>query len=265
MDSQERHELRENDLAEFFKNFGEWWSNYGVKLLLIVLVFAVAFAGWRLYRAQVETSHEMAWSDLAGTTEPASFARVAGEYGDPAVKMLAALRGADLYRQQAVQGWGEAGAEPTAGLEQAEALYKQVVEGAQHPVYRINALLGLAAVAETRQNWEAADQYYAQALTAAEGEFPGLGQLAAQRRSLLDDLQKPITLAPAAAAPTPAEGAGEQPAAGEGAASESLLAPTLMAPATGEGEAAPAEQTGTEPAAGADVEGAPAAAETAAE
>ena len=70
MDTQHRHELKENDLAEFLENFGEWWNKHGTVAMLILLFLVGGFLGYRLLRARAIDQREAAWRDLANTTKP---------------------------------------------------------------------------------------------------------------------------------------------------------------------------------------------------
>ncbi|MEX0655013.1 MAG: hypothetical protein WD534_00520 [Phycisphaeraceae bacterium] len=214
MDSEERHELKENDLAEFFSNFGHWWENYGNVVLLVLVIAAGSFAGYRLYSAWSTEAHEMAFADLAATTTAAGYSDIAEEHRHPTVQALAYLRGGDAAMDQAVRPRETAEAEDTSeeadaagmsraqALDRAEAMYRRAQETARQPVFRVNALLGLAQVAETRGQWDQATRYYQQAEeAAAAAELPGLANQARQRHALVERLQQPVVFAPASAAP----------------------------------------------------------------
>lgn len=246
MDSEHRHELKENDLRESLENWRETWNKYGTPITLVILLAVLAFAGTRLYDYYTTTKHEDAWSDYAATGSPQGMAEVAEDHSLPAVKMLALLRGGDLYLEEAVfppasersgvspAGDGETGdtgddaggdpeddpeddpegdPPPEAGagevdpaaarnqrLDRAEAMYRRVVDEAEHDAFRANALLGLAQVAETREQWDAARGYYDRAEALAdEADLPEVASLAAHRRGMLDKLQQPVTIVDAPA------------------------------------------------------------------
>ncbi|MFW6058662.1 MAG: tetratricopeptide repeat protein [Phycisphaeraceae bacterium] len=251
MDSEERHELKENDLAEFFRNFGEWWSQYGNYVLIVVILLAAGITGYNFYHSRVTQRHEQAWTDLAVATSPEGFAQVAEAHDDPVVQALAQLRAADLYRRRAIgryepieqpdvtldeqgtldglEGETEAQADPAEDLAQAAALYQRVLEqDAQRvpTVYRVNALLGLGAVLESEKNWDDAREQYDRAAELAGEALPQLAAQARQRRELLDELRRPIAFAPESDAPdtgatgpanVPGLPAGVAPAPGAGA------------------------------------------------
>ena len=231
MDTEERHELKENDLAEFFRNFGEWWSKHGNTVLIILIIVLGGITAYRFYSSSTYERHQDAWTDLANATGPEGYVQVARMHDVPAVQTLANLRGADLFRLRAIGRYepptsGEqaqtdseaAAADATAGsdsdssspppsadLEQAAALYQRVLEAepSQTPTaYRVNALLGLGSVAESRKAWEEAQQHYEKAIDLADDSLPALAQQAMRRRDLLNELQRPIVFATQPAQPT---------------------------------------------------------------
>ena len=65
MDSKGRHELKDNDLAEFLENFGDFWSRHGNGIMVAVTLFLVVWIGLRYYNSTQAQSHENAWADLA--------------------------------------------------------------------------------------------------------------------------------------------------------------------------------------------------------
>ncbi len=221
MDSQERHELKENDLERFLTHFGEWWSQYGVSTLAIIAAIAAVFAGYQLINKWRVEAHENAWAELALQTSPESYRRVAESYSDPVVQSLAYLRGGDLFLEKALAptGSGESGAaepdadaadgpaaNPPAGaassgtpLDDAAWMYEQAIAASDHRVYRLNAMLGLAAVAESRRDWQGARERYEQVIREAGDEFPAIAAQAERRLGLLESVSRPIVLSDAPA------------------------------------------------------------------
>lgn len=241
MDSQHRHELKENDLAEALTNWRDVWDKYGTPLTLAILVVVLVFAGYRLFGYYQTTTHETAWSDLAATASPEGMAEVADDHGVKPVQLLALLQGADLYLNEAVfppeiadaaavgdredgdngdtgdEGAGsDNGADADASslgvdaerveqrLSRAETMYQRVLDLAEAEVFRANALLGLASVAESRERWDEAASFYDRAKAEAEaGELPELGRIAEHRKSMLDKLKLPVAIVEAPEEPAP--------------------------------------------------------------
>ena len=145
---------------------------------------------------------------MAGSTTPQGYQLVAQSHDDPAVQAIALLRGADLLLSEAVEGRSasDEALSPAEALPQAATMYQQVADSKAAPVYRVNALLGLAAVLESQQQFEQAEQAYNQAAELAEQA--NLIDLAGQvqaRLALLPELAKPVIFAEQPAATQPAE------------------------------------------------------------
>ena len=169
MDSEERHELQENDLAAFFKNFGEFWNQYGTWIVATVAAVALVFAGYNLITSQIETARQNAWLDLYGSVSYESYQLVAEEHsGKPAVVAAANLRGADLLLAQANEPTRVTRTSPTTSgllnrdeaLATAESMYQAAYDAAPDVLFRLNALEGLGVVAESRYDLDAARQRY---------------------------------------------------------------------------------------------------------
>ncbi|MCC6679296.1 MAG: hypothetical protein IT445_00185 [Phycisphaeraceae bacterium] len=199
MDPDHKHELKENDLEQFLANFGQWRKKYGASTLLWVMLIVLALVGYNLYASIRSTSHDNAWGDLAATSTPAGFMRVAEEHGNKAVTMLALLRGGDAALSTVLSPpTGDEKFNAEDALNQAENAYQQVVQTADSPLFKINGLLGLAAVTECRSQWDEAAKLYDQAIELAKNGYPDLGQRAEHRKSMLGRLSEPIVFAPPA-------------------------------------------------------------------
>ena len=267
MDSEHRHELQENDLRESLSNWRELWSKYGTPITVAVLVVVVAFAGYRLYGTYTSSKREAAWQELAQTSSPEGLAQVAEQHSIKAVRMLALLRAADLHLEQAIfvaepaAGEGEDGdngesavqalrpaeiEEQKQRLTRAETMYQRVLEEAEAAEFRVNALLGLAAVAESREQWDAASDRYTQAQELGEqGELPRIVAIADHRRNLLDKLRLPVAIVDA---PEPADGGAGEGEFGEGTTDELIDVPNLLEQPGDETATEPADESGAGPA-----------------
>jgi len=197
MDSEHRHELKENDLADFLAHFGQWWAKHGTKLLTVVLVLAVAFTGKRWYDMRTVAAKENAWRDLAETTSPEGYRSVALTHPNAAVRALAYLRGADLLLANTAVGDDSDLAETSQTLDSAALMYEQVINDRQtHLVYKLNAQLGLAAVAEGGRDWDAARQHYQSVIDQAGTQYTTIAKQAQARAAMLDRLEKPVVFGP---------------------------------------------------------------------
>jgi predicted negative regulator of RcsB-dependent stress response len=250
MDAKERHELKDNDLAEFLQNFGEFWNKHGNSISVAILVVLVAWIGLRFYNNMQATNHENAWADLASTSTPSGYRERAREdTGFGAIQEIALLRGAEQYHQQAIDLDNESST-PAPGmmsvedsLKNAEAMYQQVLDSKSDPVFLANAAVGLANVAETRGDFDAAEKHWTQAEKIATDAK--LGAIAAQakvRLGMLDELKQPIVFGNTveAAPVTPDDTASEAPDSSATDSAAEADAPTAPSEAS-EPAAAPAD------------------------
>jgi hypothetical protein len=214
MDSQHRHELQENDLQRFILHFRAWWDLYWRPIVLAISLVALVFMARRFLIERGQLARENAQVDLATISNPEAAKAVARSYDDPVIKAQALLTGGDLSLQRAIN---PAAAEPTREggttttapaptspatlLKNAQEMYKSVLALSDvSPVFFANARLGLAAVAEGQADWPEAKAQYQQTIKLAEKDYPVIAAQARARLEALDNLQKPVTFAPASPA-----------------------------------------------------------------
>ncbi|MCC7146885.1 MAG: tetratricopeptide repeat protein [Phycisphaeraceae bacterium] len=218
MDSEHRHDLKENDLAEFVRHFGQFWEKWGNTLLMGVLVVLLVVVANQYWRDRTVRLREEAWGQLHEETSPAGLKDLAENTGNKTVKALASLQAADLL----MSGNGADQAGPTTApavkteeqkqqdLADAEQLYQAVLDQAEvGEVIRLNARLGLASVAEAKKSWDQARKLYQQVIADAEAaKQEGLAIQARGRLAMLDRLSEPMPFAPE---PVAADTAATQP------------------------------------------------------
>jgi len=202
LDTQHRHELKENDLAESLRNISVFWQQWGNSLLMAVLLCLLILLGYQFFTNRTARIHEESWSALLYETSPAGLRAVAETNSDPSVQALARLQAAELLLLKVAEP-ASATQPSTAGqIEEAESLLKAVADQpGLSPVYRLNALLGLAAVAEDRQQWAEAARIYQQVAQEAGSRLSAIASRAEQRRQVLDQLAQPVTFATTQPAP----------------------------------------------------------------
>lgn len=259
MDTEHRHELKENDLAVFLSNFGEWWGKYGRHALILILIVVAVILFMRFTKSRSELRHESDWSRLATTTSPDVFYRLAEEMTDPAAAALANIRGAAAYNDRVThpslvatpdESGGTAGTDADATpdttgvnstdkdavfLDRAERMLKRVLEDERVPeLYKLNALMVLAAVKENRGDFDAARQTYEELASRAKNVGQTALQDQAQLQSqMVDRLRTPIVFGPE---PEPVTGVkfdtppvtAEQPSPANGDAAITLPGSTLV-------------------------------------
>lgn len=210
MDSQHRHDLEENDLQEFFLNFRDWWERWGTTVMIVITVLCVAGAVYVVLHQRSKQAYQSAWNDLGNSTSPQTLEKVASKYSQKTVKILASLRSGDLYLAQylspasasAAASQPSPEASPKADLDHAEAMYHHVLTLADQPIYKLNALMGLANVAENRRLWSEAKNYYQEVERLGHrAGFANFVEEAKTRIDRLPQIQKPLVFAPPATQP----------------------------------------------------------------
>lgn len=210
MDSEERHDLKTNDLQDFIENFGDFWGKWGNTLLTAVAVVIIIFAGSRIYGDWTAQAREVAWTDLAGATSPQAADLVASDHsGNTTVRILATLKAADLYLYEASRPAPaentaapiDAGGDPIENqrkdmLEKAETRYNTVLQMDAPIIVQINAELGLASVSEGRQEWDLAKTHYENAAKLAGDRYVTLKTLTEQKLERLPQLSRNIVFGP---------------------------------------------------------------------
>ncbi|WP_428386263.1 hypothetical protein [Mucisphaera sp.] len=181
-----------------------WWTNLQVlytkhrnKIAAGLFIAAAVFAGLSFYNERQRQVREDAWGRLATATSPASFRNVAEDHADRDVAPLASLYAADLLMAEVngLRQADEAGADVEGSLAEAGRLYQQALDSSEHPLVEINARLGLASVAESRQAWDEAVRQYEAVKTLAGERFPFLTTMAEQRLAVVPQLREGVVIA----------------------------------------------------------------------
>jgi hypothetical protein len=233
MKSERRHQLQQNSLARSLENLPKMGRESGSKLLLgvvtvLLIIVLVRFylnnrqqkrdqVAMQLANARVEltnlrgenmrpeandkvaTLRDKVFKDLdnaveevlQAASEPAEIAQARNIRGDAYLQMatVGQATGATTQPEQA------GARKPGELLDEAARNYGQVLESRNGvPSTEIaNAMFGLAAVAESRGEWDKARGQYDAIV--ADGSIPqAFHDYAQLRRSLLDNIKKPIVL-----------------------------------------------------------------------
>lgn len=159
MDSERRHELETNDLKEFLDNFKDFWDKHGNKVLIVLCVGALAYAGPRYYSQWKEGKANEAANALTAATTPDQLLAVADEHD--MVRDEATRRAADLLLgtlREAKIGVDDQAAEKT--LSRAESAYTALAQRGSTVPYQLIGNEGLAKIAVMKGEWEAAESAY---------------------------------------------------------------------------------------------------------
>lgn len=209
METQHRHDLKRNDLEEFFYHFGSWWNQHGMKIFLWILVCGALFVVGRWYLQRESLELEEAYTQKEMASSPGGKLDVATRFEHlPGLAGMCLLEAADLNAGQALFGDSGPGIEPAKqeeqrqeSLKQASSLYAEVIALNQSPLQVFRARFGLAAVHESLGNFEAAAGEYAKIEKEAADQWPSLAAQAQACARTIPDLLQPVVLAP----PKPAE------------------------------------------------------------
>lgn len=217
MDSKQRHELQENDLANMLTgaksvwNDKEWWTRYGNYILLVLLLVSAAFLAKKWADSRTAAVNEQKWADLGLANSPESFDGIASSYSDSVVKSLALLRAGDLLAQRAAAGESiittvagldgtdakKVTTDPAKDAQDAVLRYQDVINMTTvQPLVRFNALMGLASVYEDLGEWAKAKATYEQVAKEGKEISPIIAVRAKNRLEILPRLNEPVVFAP---------------------------------------------------------------------
>ncbi len=200
----------------------EWLKTSGVNYLLVILVVIIVARGFLWWGERRERIRDQAWADLASTDLAPSLESLADRVqGIDSVAELALLRACRLYlrdvlRDESLELTPETPTltdpstdqpdtpepepkeqprmserERTETLDRMERLYRRVLDSTASAGKEINgkqglqleAMFGLAAVAEMRGDFTAADEWFTRIESEAAERFPELAKVAAAWRA----------------------------------------------------------------------------------
>jgi len=197
----EHHHEHASDWQRFVEGAKKLWDDHGRNILLVVLAVALVLTGYNWYRQNQLIQHEQAWSGLAEASTPESLEALAAETDSPVVTAIAKLRAADLLLAEAGRAQrgevevveGATPRDPQDMISNAGRLYGDVVESkAAHELIRLNARVGLAAVAEAEGRYDQARELWSQVAEAAGSRYDTIAAQASERREMLALLEHPI-------------------------------------------------------------------------
>lgn len=200
--------IRATDLTESRVNeeFVTWLRTKGLNWLLLVLVAILAWMGWNLWQQRAAERRDAAWLELGEAALPVSLDEVAARHaGIDSVAVLAQISAGDRYLSS-VQSGLRFDREPDQPdyrlspedrglfLGNAEIAYRKAIDllgdraaiGMRAPLL-IAALVGCAAVEESRGDLEATAALLAEASEIAGERYPIVNRWATQR---LEELPK---------------------------------------------------------------------------
>lgn len=181
------------EFSNFFKDVAAFWERFGTLFVGVLAVAALIFAGYNLITKRAIAAKQNAWIDLYGSASPESLQLVVDTTKSPVVKTVANLRAGDLLIAES----------RTADQDDAQAIlgkaadhYQAAFDGSPHTLYKLNALDGLAVVAESNFETEKARGHYEEIKKLATDQFPYWVSIADRRLSLLTEIAEPVVFAP---------------------------------------------------------------------
>lgn len=232
MKSEHRHELQTNTLASFMNDLPQTLQKHSSKILTVaaIILLVVAYNNYRknqreTTRLEVQNAMSNAWNsldELRSGSPSSTPAQIEGKIRSSVQKVLddadpktersllahAWLTTGDMYWALATESRTSASAAPTTQpttlpaaqqeqLRQAADAYQKVVEQYNDQPQQLSAArFSLAAIAETRHDFEAARTQY-KALIEAPSTTASNKVMAEQRIAILSSLEKPLLLLPA--------------------------------------------------------------------
>lgn len=227
-----KSEIREGaglDESRVNQEFIDMLSKWSTPALFIIAAIVLAYWGWGQLQKRANGKVNEAFDEIAGSVDytvsnpsPNTLRAIRAQHGNVAgVVPMTSLREADVYLEAAVKGvapgselaldednnvTGTYSAEDLLSdeekaemLDKAEALYQAVAtsqEGGEGwAIHRLSAQFGLAAVAESRGDADAARRAYEDAkVTAETAGFSLWIQMADNRLDTVDEMVVPVTL-----------------------------------------------------------------------
>ena len=215
MKSEERHELKENDLAGWIYSVPAFLSRYGSYLLFALVLALLGFNLYRWYSSEQEKKVQKAWSELADAAEaenpPFKYNAVATQSEVRGVQALAYLNIGNYYLECLTLGGtpknnpGVKYSADMADRESEKAFQKVLSDYTDQPLTCARAHLGLGLLYEDRHEWDRARREY-ELLTAKSGPYATIpvASVAQDRLDHLAEWSEPVTFGPPLVIPTTA-------------------------------------------------------------
>ncbi|WP_432799905.1 hypothetical protein [Poriferisphaera sp. WC338] len=201
MDDKHRTEpkFRDEELQDAIDRLSIFWEKFGSIIMIALILVLGSYAGYNWFKQRAANAHEESWASLVSTNSPASLVALAKSTSNDSISTLAYLRAGDGFLAEgSIPPNAETPEDKIAdNLQKAADAYSKVMQLSQEPAFTINALLGLAAVAESQNDWAAATANYDKAIqVAGNAKLDALKTQAEKRKSLLPGIQPAIEFAP---------------------------------------------------------------------
>jgi len=194
MKSQRRHELEQNELAQWLGDVAKTikpYQNLILGMLLVVLVGTAAYAVWSRQSGSRSAAAWTALFEAVESNDPFQFDDVITDYEGTRAAECAAVMAGDIHLSEGCRLLFENKANANQELRRATEYYMSVLETSEDPSLRERATFGLARAleAQARDLDEAIARYSEVVENWPDGPFA----MAAQRR--IEDLKRAETRA----------------------------------------------------------------------
>jgi hypothetical protein len=165
MKTERRHELQENELANWLAEKLDWLRPYSKAILGVLLLAVVALMVVSYMRGRSERMREAGWAAyfeaMAGRS-PEAFEEVANTYPGTSAAGWAMQRAADLYLDESLQQLFQDRDAAQQSVDAARELYQKILDTSNDPMLEQRATYGLAKCLEARGDFEEAKAHYEQ-------------------------------------------------------------------------------------------------------
>jgi len=207
------------------EDFVFWMKTTGLNIVLIILLVGCGYMGWHWWQRNQSQTRAAAWRQLDRATTPQDLAVVVTDSGTiDSIGLLARIRAGDTYLDSLMTGFRfdrEPGAEDakitaelrTEWLDNADQLFLEVAQelsGTTTPQslepMAFHALMGRAAIAESRGDGTAAKRFLDEAAARVATNFPALAEVAKKRGEGIEVIALGAELPPLSSLPTGSAG-----------------------------------------------------------
>jgi tetratricopeptide (TPR) repeat protein len=191
MKTERRHELQENELANWLGDKLDVLRPYSKAILGVLVLAVVALLLVNFVRGRNERMSEAGWSayfEAMTGRSPEAFEEVADTYPGTAAAGWAMQRAADLHLDEALQQLFQDREAAAQEIEDARELLQKILDTTDDPLLQQRATFGLAKCLEAQGDFEEAKAKYEQVVS----RWPNttFAQLAQQR---IEQIQQPAT------------------------------------------------------------------------
>ncbi len=275
-DKRRLRQVQQQDLTESRLNddFLYWLKTKGLNYLTVVLFAICAYMAYNWWVEKREAGRDAAWAEMSEATLPQAFDEIAKNYGKvDSIAYWAWLKAGDAHMREVVTGLVGGGSQTpgpdgtlpppqvldsegrTIALESADRYYQKILDALSNSKldvamlnFKLAALFGRAAVAESRGDIAAAKGFLETVKATADGPYPTYAAEATKRIANLEQIAAAVDLPAKASLPTKPDATPIAPNVGEELIRSTQTPAAPPAPAPPPAQPAPAQPAPAQPA-----------------